>query len=131
MIRNSTALAYMLMCAYKGGSFNNIMWASDDCDYIEFNLMPDDLHITHSHGKTHVRHVFLAAAWAKGGSGKFWIIEPTMQHKTDFYLGNMRISPRDVVHVLTHIADGSLLRPDARPYQDYPIENKSVFGGLQ
>ena len=38
-----------------GGAFNNLMWAPQDVDYVEFNEFPDDEVYTKSHGQTPVR----------------------------------------------------------------------------
>lgn len=100
-----------------GGAFNNMMWAPTEVDIIEFNEFPDDNHFSESHGGTPVRHVFLTSAWAKGITGKFFIIEPSMKHKFDMYTGKLRIAPYELFEVMKQIP--GLLRDDvqANPYK--------------
>ena len=93
-----------------GGAFNNLMWAPQDVDYVEFNEFPDDDVYSQSHGETPVRCVFLTAAWAKGGTGKFWIVEPSMKHPSNFYVGKLRIAPLELVAVLLKI--GGILKSE-------------------
>jgi hypothetical protein len=83
---------------------------ADDADVVEFNEFPDDDTHLQSHGKTPVRSVFLTAAWARGIKGKFWIVSPSRKHPFDFYVGKMRIAPRELFQVLMQIGD--ILQPN-------------------
>lgn len=55
------------------GGLNNMIWAPDDCDLIEFNENPDDEHYTQSHGQTSVRRVFLNAFFARSAPMPFHV----------------------------------------------------------
>jgi hypothetical protein len=72
-----------------GGAFNYLIWTPPDTHFIEFNIFPDDLNSTESHERLSVRSTFLAAFWAKGGSGKFHIVSPSIMHPLGFYYGNI------------------------------------------
>jgi hypothetical protein len=77
---------------------------------------------------TPVRSVFLNAFWAKGGSSKFYIIEPSIRHPHDFYLGKMRISPRELLQVFSLIGNGSLVTHSAlTTWTEYEVENHSFW----
>jgi hypothetical protein len=83
-----------------------VLHYTDIVDVIEFNEYPDDETSALSHGGTPVRSVFLTAAWARGITGKFWIISPSRKHPKDFYTGKMRIAPRELFQVLMQIRGG-------------------------
>jgi capsular polysaccharide biosynthesis protein len=78
-----------LVLGPHGGAFNHLIWTPPDTHFIEFNLFPDDLNSSLSHGRLPVRSIFLSAFWAKGGSGKFHIVSPSIMHPLDFYAGNI------------------------------------------
>lgn len=144
-----------------GGSFNNLMFAAQDADYIEFNEFPDSspsagaassgvsdsgsssadgVSARGGHARNQrarpgagagpqpgpepvpVRYCFLNAAWAKGGSGRFWIVRPTRK-ASNFYEGSMRVSVRDVLSVLGRLG---LLRAGA-DLSGYPTEPSSAY----
>jgi hypothetical protein len=86
-----------------GGGMNNLMWAPDDVDIIEFNLFRTTERASEAHGGTAVRSCFSNAAWAKGGKGKFWIVPPSTMENKNFYSGNMRVAPSDVLEILQRI----------------------------
>mmetsp|Transcript_20152 Transcript_20152/g.19464 ORF Transcript_20152/g.19464 Transcript_20152/m.19464 type:complete len:540 (+) Transcript_20152:116-1735(+) len=96
-----------LVLGPHGGAFNHMIWTPSDTHFIEFNLFPDDLKSSDSHGGLPVRSIYLAAFWAKGGSGKFYIISPSIMHPLDFYAGKMRIAPKELFDVFIDV--GGLL----------------------
>lgn len=81
-----------------------------DADIIEFNEFPDDSYYTKSHGSTAVRHVFLTSKWAIGGSGRFYIIEPSVRHPNNFYVGKLRVSPFELFTTIAGIDKDLLVR---------------------
>jgi hypothetical protein len=106
-----------LIIGPHGGAFNNLIWAPKSVDIIEFNEFPDDEIYTMSHGATPVRHVFLTAAWAKGITGKFYIIKPSMKHPSDMYTGKLRIAPYELFEVMTRIPGLLDARYTKNPFQ--------------
>ena len=91
-----------------GGGMNNVIWAPDDCELVEFNEFPDDDSYKQSHNQVPVRIPFLAAWWARGGK-KYWNIAASVKMPYNFYIGRMRISPREILEVFAQIDGGNLL----------------------
>jgi hypothetical protein len=84
-----------------GSAFGNLIASPDDVDYIEFNLFPDDpLHNMVNSSAAIVRPTILAAAWNKGGTGKFYIIEPYYRSRDDFYEEEMTVSCYELIETL-------------------------------
>eukprot|EP01034_Spumella_vulgaris_P021449 gene21449-27482_t len=88
-----------------GGGWNNLMFTPPDCHYIEFNYQPNVA--VYVEKTARVRDNFLTAAWAKGGSGRYYTIPPNNKTVVDkpnmYYKKEMRVSPRDVLMVLRRI----------------------------
>lgn len=59
-----------------------------------------------------------------GGSGKFWIVTPSMKHASNFYVGKMRIAPREMFSVLIRI--GGILK-DEFDLSKFPTEKKGIW----
>jgi capsular polysaccharide biosynthesis protein len=88
------------LIAPHGGGLNNLLWIPEDCHVIEFNLFPDEKE------NPPVRSIFFNAWWAKTPStstARYWVIKPTKRSKSDFYGEHMRVSPREVLKVLSMI----------------------------
>ena len=82
-----------------GGSMNNLMFAPDDCELIEFNELPKEDYYTESHNQVPIRVPFLAGWWAKGGR-KYWNIEASMKNSFNFYEDKMKINLRELFEIL-------------------------------
>eukprot|EP01034_Spumella_vulgaris_P031621 gene31621-39061_t len=99
-----------------GGGWNNLMFTPPDCHFIEFNYQPNVA--VYKEGTARIRDNFLGAAFAKGGSGRYYTIQPnnkTVEEKPIlYYEGKMRVSPRDMLMVLqkidAHVPELKLLK---------------------
>lgn len=101
----------VLLIGPHGGGMNNMIWAPDDCDLIEFNEFPDDEHYMQSHGETPVRTVFLTGYFAKQGpNATYWNLPAVLKHPQNFYEGKMRIAPRDLMQTMSLVKNGKLIK---------------------
>lgn len=88
-----------------------MMWAPGDCDMIEFNEFPDDLHYTQSHGKTPVRKVFLNAFWARSDeSNEYYNIAAARKDPENFYEGPIAMAIPEILDVFRLIKGGRLFQ---------------------
>lgn len=109
-----------------GAAFNNLMWASDDTEVVEFNEYPDDPTIDSSFAHTPVRRVFALAAWARGLK-RFWVVRPSLIDKLDFYAGPMRVPVGELLLVLKRIGVLRAGRGTEQALSRYPSERLGVF----
>jgi hypothetical protein len=109
---------------------NNIMWTPPDCHLIEFNEFPDDNVYTDSHGKTPVRSVFMTGFWAKTLTGRYFNVEASRKHPVNFYEGKMRISPRELLDVISKVENGTMLRAGFK-YDELPEEEHVTWTEAQ
>ena len=92
------------------------MFTPSDCHYIEFNYYPDDP--KYELGTVQVRQPTLNAAWTKGGTGNYYVLQAnnrTNKQAPHFYdAGWMKISIRDAAHMIrlvsSHIPGGGILK---------------------
>ena len=105
-----------LMIGSHGASFNNMIWAPNDINIIEFNDLPEnELQIIENKKMkkkfkiTPVRLCFVYGAWAKGMTGKYYYIEPSMKNSNDLYIGKFRISLYELFSILIKLNNGTLL----------------------
>lgn len=93
----------IVMMGPHGGAWNNMMFTPPDCHYVEFNILP----VEHSvRDASLVRTCFQTGVFAKGGSGKYYYVQPTdgkvpIGAIYDFYRSWMHaVSHRDLLSVL-------------------------------
>ena len=133
-VRYASALARAkVVIAPHGGALNNLIFAAPDADVIEFNELPapvQDANTSlaaaaagqHLPQTSPTRQCFLNAHWAKGGTGRFYVVPPS-RRTADFYEGSMRVAVRDVLEVLRRTG---ALRPGTDLAQ-YPHEVRALW----
>jgi hypothetical protein len=90
----------------SGSAFGNLMWAPDDINYIEFNVFPNDPMFSSEKSKIHSRPSLLNSAWAKGGTGSCYIIDPYEKSYGHYYGGDIKVSEYEILHAMKTMNQG-------------------------
>lgn len=91
-----------------GSAFVNLIWSPEDVNYIEFNVQPHDPLFSSYKSKVHERPAILNSAWAKGGTGRYFIIDPCMKSFEHFYIHDVTVSVFELLSAITSMGKGYL-----------------------
>lgn len=109
------------------------MFTPSDCHYVEFNYLPDDP--IYVEDTNQVRQPSLNAAWAKGGSGKFYNVEannvtnksrPPRFYEADWMKMSVRDVARSMILINADLPNGGILLSNASA-SNYPHHLESIL----
>jgi hypothetical protein len=106
-----------------GAAFGNLMWAPDDVEYVEFNVFQDDKNFSSFKSKTHARPALINSAWAKGGTGRYYNIDPSIKSTPHFYVEDIRVAPYELLQILVAM-NGSIIKEGYNSTRYQPEKHK-------